>query len=532
MQGSIRLRAPRRRFAAPLLSLAVLALSVAAAACTSLAHSKGGGDQAESDAAIARGDASAQHEPAPHVDAGRLDAGHADAGHPSPDGSVSPDAGQPCEQLTFYADMDGDDYGDPATALSACEAPAGYVSDRSDCDDTCKACHPGADETCNQRDDNCDDTVDEGCACEPGTSRPCGEERGVCEPGTQACTDGVWSSDCDGARGPDPMELCNGLDDDCNGSADDAFPELGTDCTNGKGECARAGHYVCDADPHASAVCDATPGNAVTELCGNGLDDDCDGDADEAPSSTTCCIDAHCGTNQKCGSGGSCVDKTGCELRSKPSDVLAADYQCLDFDRTASFSPWTAVTSAGGGIAISTDQATSAPNSVYATLGGNTNSEGRLRWNATGAKAIKSVSLAAEVHFHEIIGFHELWVGHDEVLCIRYSSSSYCVYYAHNDESIGGWSLALEEVQTTNAIETHVCQLAMPAENVWSRIELRVSTTGAPIVYLNGSALSSPDCIFSLLNTTSVALEAGLKQTDADEAWQLYFDDIEAMIRR
>ena len=531
MPGHIFLVAPRRRFAAALRWLGALSISLLVAACTSLAHSKGG--ESESDAAISRDDAAAQHEPAPHMDAGRLDAGagHVDAGRASPDSSVSTDAGQSCEQLTFYADLDGDDYGDPATALSACEAPAGYVSDRSDCDDTCKACHPGADETCNERDDNCDDAVDEGCACEPGTSRPCGEERGVCEPGTQACNEGVWSADCDGARGPDSSELCNGLDDDCNGSADDAFPELGTNCASGSGECARAGHYVCDADPHASPVCDATPGSAVTELCANGLDDDCDGDTDEAPSATTCCIDAHCGANQKC-SGGSCVDKTGCELRSKPSDVLAADYQCLDFDRTASFSPWTAVTGAGGGIAISADQATSAPSSVYATLGGITGSEGRLRWNATGAKAIKSVSLAAEVYFHDIIGFHELWVGHDEVLCIRYSSSSYCVYYAHNDESIGGWSLALEEVQTTGTQETHVCQLAMPAENVWSRIELRISTTGVPTVYLNGTAISSPDCVFSLLTSTSVTLEVGLKQTDADEAWQLYFDDIEAAIRR
>ena len=513
------------------------------AACTSLAHSKGGDDPQTDDAAIAGDDDASAHQPAagqdlkPLKDGGRGDAGRTggaptDAGHPQSDGGVAPDGGKSCEQLAFYADFDGDDYGDPATAINACEAPAGYVSDRSDCNDDCKSCHPGGEETCDERDNNCDDTTDEGCTCEPGTTRPCGEDRGVCEPGTQACDDGLWGNDCAGARGPDPSELCNGLDDDCNGSPDDAFPDLGSACTSGVGQCAHAGVYVCASDAHAAPVCSATPGNAVTEVCDNDLDDDCDSRSDEAPSATTCCVDAHCGANQKC-SAGSCADKTGCELRSRANDVLAADYQCLDFDRTASFSPWTAATTTGGGIAISTAQATSAPKSVYATLSGNTGSEGRLRWNATGAKAIKSVSLSASVHFPTVIGFHELWMGHDEVLCIRYNSSSYCVNYAYSEDSLSGWGLALEEEQTTGSVETHVCQLQpAPSENVWSRIELRVSSTGAPAVYLNGTALSSPGCTFSLLTSTAVTLEVGLKQTADDEAWQLYFDDVEASIKR
>jgi hypothetical protein len=512
-------------------------LVVVVAGCTSL--SDGDGENESGDAAATAADA-APRGPTPGMDAGRTDAGggRTDAGGRSDagrgdDGKVDErDTGAGCEQLTFYADLDGDDYGDPASAISACEAPAGHVSDRSDCNDDCKSCHPGAEETCDERDNNCDDTVDEGCACAPGTSRACGEERGVCEPGTQACPEGVWADSCEGARGPEPSELCNGLDDDCNGTPDDGFADLGGNCSSGVGECARAGHYVCASDPLAAPVCDAAPGSAGSEQCANNLDDDCDGKMDEAPSSTSCCVDAHCGAAKKC-SVGACVDKTGCELRSRPGGVVAADYTCLDFDRSASFSPWTAVTASGGTIAISSDQASSPPSSLYATLSGNSGSEGRLRWNAAGANAITSVSLSANVHFPTIIGFHELWVGHDELLCVHHSSSSYCVNYAYSENNPVGWGLSLEEVRTTTGIETHVCELVpAPGENVWNKIELRVSSAGPPVVYLNGNALSSPDCTFNLLTGTAVTLEAGMKQTAADEGWRLYFDEVEAVVRR
>jgi hypothetical protein len=513
-----------------------ISIMVLAGACTSLTHDEDG-PEATTDATVTAGDAAIVPPvvtPPSNGDAGRRDGGRSqggalDAGQAQRDARVTDDA---CEPLTFYADQDGDAYGDPASASSACAAPAGYVSNGEDCDDACRDCHPGADESCDERDNNCDDTVDEGCACEPGTTRPCGEERGVCEPGTQACSDGTWSDSCEGARGPEPSELCNGLDDDCNGASDDAIPELGSDCSSGVGECARSGKYVCASDPLAPPLCDAAPGTPIAELCANALDEDCDGRADEAPSATSCCVDAHCSASKKC-SDGACVDKTGCELRSRPSDVLAADYQCLDFDRSASFSPWTAVTANGGTISLSTDQATSPPRSVYANLSGTSQSEGRLRWTATGPNAIKSVSLSASVHFPTAIGFHELWVGHDELLCIHHSSSSFCVTYAYNEENPGGWGLALEEVRTTSTIETHVCPVVPPpGENVWSRIELRVSSSSVPSVYLNGVALASPECTFTLLTSTSATLEVGMKQTAADESWHLYFDDIEAALRR
>ena len=92
------------------------------------------------------------------------------------DGTVSPDATETCNEvdddcdgevdngvtLTYYQDVDGDGFGDPATATQACEAPEGHVDDGTDCNDSCEVCHPGATEVCDLQDNNCDTEIDEG----------------------------------------------------------------------------------------------------------------------------------------------------------------------------------------------------------------------------------------------------------------------------------------------------------------------------------------------------------------------------------
>jgi hypothetical protein len=68
-----------------------------------------------------------------------------------------------CVMSTFYRDADGDGYGNESDSTEACSAPTGYVSDNTDCDDTNAAVNPGATEVCNGIDDDCDGDVDEGC---------------------------------------------------------------------------------------------------------------------------------------------------------------------------------------------------------------------------------------------------------------------------------------------------------------------------------------------------------------------------------
>ena len=107
------------------------------------------------------------------------------------------------------------------------------IPGRVDCDDASAAVHPGASEVCNGIDDDCDGAIDPGCACTVGEERACGEERGVCEPGVQRCVMGTWG-ECDGAAGPAEAEACDGLDDDCDGTVDEeALCAIGEVCNAG-----------------------------------------------------------------------------------------------------------------------------------------------------------------------------------------------------------------------------------------------------------------------------------------------------------
>jgi hypothetical protein len=153
-------------------------------------------------------------------------------------------------------DADGDGYGSPAAG--ACPHP------ELDCNDDDPGVNPGAVETCNQVDDDCDGATDEGCDCTDGEERSCGTDVGTCELGQQTCAGGVWG-DCLGGVGP-KTEECNGLDDDCDGilPADEADAD-GDGVSSCEGDCN-------DDDP---AV-----GPLASEVC-NGVDDDCDQTTDE-----------------------------------------------------------------------------------------------------------------------------------------------------------------------------------------------------------------------------------------------------------
>lgn len=66
-----------------------------------------------------------------------------------------------CIPVNWYADADNDGYGNAAVTQSSCDQPAGYVADNTDCDDAASTIHPGAADLCNGIDDNCDGVIDE-----------------------------------------------------------------------------------------------------------------------------------------------------------------------------------------------------------------------------------------------------------------------------------------------------------------------------------------------------------------------------------
>ena len=60
------------------------------------------------------------------------------------------------DQLVWFADVDGDGFGDENETQEACQEPVGFVSNTDDCDDNACRCHPQAQEICNEIDDDCD----------------------------------------------------------------------------------------------------------------------------------------------------------------------------------------------------------------------------------------------------------------------------------------------------------------------------------------------------------------------------------------
>ncbi|MBL9106429.1 MAG: hypothetical protein JNL82_36235 [Myxococcales bacterium] len=94
----------------------------------------------------------------------------------------------------------------------------------------------------------------------------------------------------------DGVEVCNDLDDDCDDETDEGFPDKGVACDNGElGVCFTAGTMQCTNDGSATAcVLDAPPEQPSDELC-DGLDNDCDGETDEEADLDPATYGAPCG---------------------------------------------------------------------------------------------------------------------------------------------------------------------------------------------------------------------------------------------
>ena len=146
----------------------------------------------------------------------------------SVDTGVPPDTGESEPNVTgmdWYYDADGDGWGDDTIVQRADLAPSGYVPQGGDCDDTDASVHPGADEVCDDLDQDCDGEVDE-------------------DP-----IDGsiwYWDLDADGFGGGEEYYACTGVE--------------GTSATS----------TDCDDD-------DASINPDAVEICGDGIDQDCDG---------------------------------------------------------------------------------------------------------------------------------------------------------------------------------------------------------------------------------------------------------------
>ena len=135
----------------------------------------------------------------------------------------------------FYRDEDGDGVGDTAALVPACMAPPGYSALPGDCAPLDPSKFPGASEQCNNLDDDCDGVPDTAEATfadsdGPSTSRfPCTVTgaKGVCVPGTFRCEtqggqNGLVRRVCRSVNAMSTTDVCDGLDNNCDGRVDEA----------------------------------------------------------------------------------------------------------------------------------------------------------------------------------------------------------------------------------------------------------------------------------------------------------------------
>ncbi|MBM74143.1 MAG: hypothetical protein CMK59_01975, partial [Proteobacteria bacterium] len=193
----------------------------------------------------------------------------------------------------YYIDNDEDGYGSPNNSYSGCELIDGYASDNNDCDDNNPSMHPNNIEICDSLDNDCDGTTDEGVDFSFYLDQD-GDGFGIgtdvitgCEQPQGRVLNGEDCVDNNADINPDAIETCDELDNDCDGVIDDGvkIPFYPDDDGDGFGvntyfvlDCEVPNGFSENDDDCDDVLPEFYPG--ATELC-DGLDNDCDGDADE-----------------------------------------------------------------------------------------------------------------------------------------------------------------------------------------------------------------------------------------------------------
>lgn len=177
-------------------------------------------------------------------------------------------------------------------------------------------------ELCNHLDDDCDGIVDDvdnyGASCDVGL--------GICQRfGVLDCDYESGQLKCSIDPGLPQDELCDGIDNDCDGSIDNGFT-IGEVCTVGVGACERSGIYQCSFD--GTMVCNVQPGGPGVEIC-DGIDNDCDDQIDEGFGVGNFCVgEGQCGEGTvQCKLGNSI-----CSTTPGGNDDMSSDEICDGID--------------------------------------------------------------------------------------------------------------------------------------------------------------------------------------------------------
>ncbi|MCB9618133.1 MAG: hypothetical protein H6721_28240 [Sandaracinus sp.] len=196
-------------------------------------------------------------------------------------------------RFAFFPDADGDGWGvaDPGAVIFRCTAPAGTSERSGDCADTDAMRYPSAPERCNSVDNDCDGTSDE-AVTEVWYLDVDGDGRGAGSPVTTCLPEGLLSSFGDDCDDGDATRF-PGNTESCDGRDDDCDPNVDEGAASACGALVNASASTCAAGG-CNVVCDGTWG-------------DCDGDPDNGCETFVARNPVHCGTcGNACGAGDTC----------------------------------------------------------------------------------------------------------------------------------------------------------------------------------------------------------------------------------
>ena len=256
---------------------------------------------------------------------------------------------------TYYQDSDGDGYGNSTVVVNSCVAPAGYVALGGDCNDNNSNIHPGAAEICDGLDNNCNGQTDENGGTSlfyvdgDGDGYGAGPSVALCQATGGYASKNGDCNDQNAAIYPGATEICNGIDDNCNGQTDEGltkttyYPDKDGDgypaSTGSIKACAAPAGYMTggglfavwdcnDNDPtiHPSGPCFFGQCIGPSETKCDGIDNDCDGQTDEGLTKT------YYQDKDGDGYGNPAISETICP--PQPAGYVNNNADCNDSDKT------------------------------------------------------------------------------------------------------------------------------------------------------------------------------------------------------